>query len=48
MTAKWRFEQINIGDCYDNNIKLSKKKMSINPSSEELNWERYEKDCKND
>ena len=45
MTIKWRFEYTNIGDCWDNNIKLSKnEKMSINPSSEELNLERYEKD----
>ena len=34
-----------IGDCFDNSIKLSeKKKRSINPSLEELNLERYEKD----
>ena len=25
MTIKWRFEYTNIGDCYDNSIKLSKK-----------------------
>ena len=31
MTAKWRFEQTNIGDCCDNNIKLSNKKNEYKP-----------------
>lgn len=45
MTIKWRFEYTNIGDV---RIIISncqrKKKVSINPSSEELNLERCEKD----